>query len=183
MRLGKIERAVLASLLVPGVIVLAVVAGNAVQLLKYADPKKRQRFSYKIPEIVRRLSEKGLVRVRSERGTPVVELTGRGKQTVELIEAGRAKIKNSTRWDGRWRIVIFDVPEKKKGARNRMRYTLVSLGFHRIQDSVWAYPYDCEDLIALLKTDFNIGKDVLYIIAEHVEGDYILRRRFGLSSY
>ena len=94
MRLGKIERAVLASLLVPGVIVLAVVAGNAVQLLKYADPKKRQRFSYKIPEIVRRLSEKGLVRVRSERGTPVVELTGRGKQTVELIEAGRAKIKN-----------------------------------------------------------------------------------------
>ena len=54
------------------------------------------------------------------------------------------------------------------------------IGFVRLQDSVWVYPYDCEDLIVLLKADFKIGKDVLYMIVDEMEGDTHLRKEFGL---
>ncbi len=55
------------------------------------------------------------------------------------------------------------------------------LGFARLQDSVWVYPYDCEDLMALLKADLKIGMAVLYMIVEHIENDKHLRAHFSLK--
>ena len=54
-------------------------------------------------------------------------------------------------------------------------------GFVRLQDSVWIYPYDCEDFMVLLKADFKIGKDVLYMIVDELEGDGRLRKEFGFK--
>ncbi len=54
------------------------------------------------------------------------------------------------------------------------------IGFVRLQDSVWVYPYDCEDFIALLKAELKIGKDVLYAIADTIEHDKGIRRHFNL---
>ena len=55
------------------------------------------------------------------------------------------------------------------------------IGFVRLQDSVWVYPYDCEDLITLLKADFRVGKDVLYLIVDSIENDKYLRAEFNLT--
>jgi DNA-binding transcriptional regulator PaaX len=76
--------------------------------------------------------------------------------------------------------LIFDIPEYRKSTRDRIRETLRIIGFVRLQDSVWAYPYDCEDLITLLKADFKIGKDMLYLVVEAMENDASLRRHFGI---
>jgi len=46
---------------------------------------------------------------------------------------------------------------------------------------MWIYPYDCEDFLALLKTDFRMGRNVLYIIADRVEADKKLRQHFNLT--
>ncbi|KKW41875.1 MAG: hypothetical protein UY91_C0010G0002 [Parcubacteria group bacterium GW2011_GWB1_55_9] len=54
------------------------------------------------------------------------------------------------------------------------------VGFVRMQDSVWVYPHDCEDFIALLKMELKIGKDVLYAIADTIEYDKPLRIHFAL---
>jgi hypothetical protein len=47
---------------------------------------------------------------------------------------------------------------------------------------VWLYPYDCEDVIVLLKADLKIGKDVLYMIVDELEFDQPYCRYFGLES-
>jgi len=57
---------------------------------------------------------------------------------------------------------------------------LHAVGFVLFQKSVWVYPYDCEDFIALLKADFKIGKDMRYLIADTIEGDASLRKAFNL---
>ena len=79
-------------------------------------------------------------------------------------------------------MLIFDIPEKRKSLREKVRTTLVSLGFKRLQDSVWVYPDDCEDLITLLKADFRVGKDLLYLIVDTIENDRVLREYFGITS-
>ena len=89
-----------------------------------------------------------------------LRLTPKGVGATALLES-RYSITKPKRWDGRWRVLIFDVPEYRKSLRDKIRRTVMGIGFVRLQDSVWVYPYDCEDLIVLLKADFKIGRDVL----------------------
>ncbi len=78
-------------------------------------------------------------------------------------------------------MVIYDIKEYKKGIRDKMKRTLSNFGFLRLQNSIWVYPYGCEDLINLLKADFHIGKEVLYVVADKIENDFALRKAFGLK--
>ena len=77
---------------------------------------------------------------------------------------------------------MFDVPERRRAVRDKLRTAMRSLGFVRLQDSAWVYPYDCEDLIALLKAELKIGFSALYLVVEHIENDKYLREEFGFKS-
>ena len=79
-------------------------------------------------------------------------------------------------WDKKWRVLIFDIPEHRRTLRNKIRNTLIGIGFLRVQYSVWIFPYDCEELVTLLKADFRIGKDLLYLIVERIENDHEVDR-------
>jgi len=57
---------------------------------------------------------------------------------------------------------------------------LKAIGFVQLQKSVWVFPYDCEDLIILLKADFKVGKDVLYMIVDKIENDREIKKVFNL---
>lgn len=124
----------------------------------------------------RRLVGQGLLKQADGR----LHLTPRGMVAAAVLES-QYSLRRPKRWDGRWRVLTFDVPEYRKGVRDKIRRTLMHIGFLRLQDSVWVYPYDCEDLIVLLKADFKIGKEVLYMIVDELEGDGRLRKEFGLN--
>ena len=84
-------------------------------------------------------------------------------------------------WDKKYRILIFDIWEKRKRTRDALRDFLARLGFVRLQDSVWVYPYECEEIAALLKSRFRVGNGLLYIVAESIENDRWLRKAFDLE--
>lgn len=50
-------------------------------------------------------------------------------------------------WDGRWRLVIYDVPSKLDSERNALRNYLAELGFGKVQLSSWVSCYDCASQI------------------------------------
>ena len=109
-----------------------------------------------------------------------LRLTSKGEMELKSLEMKDWKNMRPKKWDGRWRVLIFDIPEKRKPLREKVRNTLLSIGFMRLQDSVWLYPYDCEDFINLLKADFKIGKDLLYLIVESIENDKSFRKKFSI---
>lgn len=131
-------------------------------------------------EVVRstasRLVRKGLLKF--EGGQYVT--TAAGENILEYWRRAAFKFKRPKRWDNKWRMVIFDIPEKKRRIRDEIRQIFIEAGFIKLQNSVWVYPYDCEDIIGLLKTDFGIGRNMLYIIADQIENDKYLRDEFGL---
>ena len=110
----------------------------------------------------------------------MVELTSAGQKILSRLSLGQLKPPKPKRWDRQWRIVIFDIPERRRKIRDHLRMMLESIGFLKLQESVWIYPYDCEDLVNLLRTEFLIGKEALYIVAQDVEGDGRLRRTFDV---
>ena len=107
-------------------------------------------------------------------------MTRNGAKIFKEWEMSAYTIKRPRKWDGKWRVIIFDIPEKKRAARTRVREILTAAGFQRLQDSVWVFPYDCEDVIGLMKTDLNVGKHLLYMIVDQIENDRFLRMDFDL---
>lgn len=178
-RRGQVQDAVLGALMVGGIIALGVVAGNAIQLLKYA-PKDKNRFSYYAKTAASGLVRKGLATWVKKDGKIFLRITEAGRRKLAL-EQEKLKLKNSKqRWDKRWRMIVFDIPERRRKVRFHLRSVMVDVGFVRLQDSVWVYPYDCEEFVALLKAELKIGKDVLYAIVERIENDKAIRTHFNL---
>src|SRR3989338_6188748 len=173
----NLQRVILETVAMAGVLGMALVAPNAIQSLR------RSGFLLKIrqKEIINlcryRLVQNGLL-ARDEHG--FLRLTAKGEEKLRQCELRDYKIIKPKKWDKKWRMLIFDVREERKSLRDKIRRTLIAIGFERLQYSVWVYPYDCEDLITLLKADFKIGKDLLYIISDSIENDTWLKKRFNL---
>ena len=55
-------------------------------------------------------------------------------------------------WDGRWRIVVFDLPEKKRGLRNELRRQLRHAHFGCLQASVWISPDPMDEIRSGLRS-------------------------------
>lgn len=181
-RNSRIQKIVLNTLYAAGVLSMAVLAPNTLSLLKHLDPNKKRGLNqkYSVNNAIKRLRDKGLVKwEESEKGI-FLRLTEQGGQAIELLERKEFKVAKPKKWDGKWRVIIFDIKETKRSTRDKFRRTLQQIGFLKLQGSVWVYPYNCEELITLLKADFKIGKDILYIIADSLENDRWVREYFGL---
>ena len=176
----RIQDIVVRSLYAATAIGLAVVAPNTVQLLRYVrkyvdDAPKLDR---RISQAFTRLNQKGIIE-KNRNGT--FQLTKKGEQRAAILET-LDFTERPIRWDRKWRIVIFDIWERRRAARDRLRVILERNGFVKIQNSVWVYPYNCEELLAFLRTHLSLGHGILYIVADEIENDSTLRRCFHLPS-
>ncbi len=176
----RINAAIIGTLAVAGILAVGALAPNVIGAfgrMGLINPDQKRQG---IKKSLTRLIERGYIVMEEQGGKRRIRLTPKGEKYATLIGGGRIGPKKPKRWDGKWRVLVFDIPEYRRTMRDRIRKTLVGLGFHRLQDSVWVYPYDCEDLITLLKADFHIGKDVLYVVADAIEYDAPLKKHFGL---
>lgn len=124
---------------------------------------------------------KGYAKWVDRDGKKYLRITEAGRKALAFEQAKVALKNQKKKWDGRWRMVVFDIPERRRNIRIRLRDFMREVGFVRLQDSVWVYPYDCEDFVALLKAELKVGKDVLYAIVDTIEHDNNIRKHFHLS--
>ena len=178
-RKQNIQHAVLASIAFAGLLAWTAVAPNTLQLLRYL-PKEKYNLAYRSRTAAGRLVMKGHARWVEKNGKKYLRLTKAGHKALAYEQAKVALKNKKKKWDGRWRMVAFDIPERRSRTRAHLRVVMREIGFVRLQDSVWVYPYDCEDFIALLKAELKIGKAILYVIADTVEHDKSLRKHFEL---
>ncbi len=179
-RRRNIRAAVLIAIGAAGYISISAMTPHLFRLLgRSGNPT---RLKYQSKGVLSRLKQKGEIEFIERDGKKYARLTEHGEKALafeqQKMMLGNAKPK---KWDHHYRLVIFDVPEKRKGIRDRLRREMQEVGFLRIQDSAWLYPYDCEEFMALLKADLHIGKDVLYAIVEEIENDIWIRKHFNLS--
>lgn len=176
-RRENLQKIILGTVATAGVLAVGLMAPNVITALNKIGILPNPRRKEYISSSASKLLKKGLMKIESGR----YELTGKGKDILRRWEIIDYKIKIPKRWDRKWRLVIYDISEKKKGkVRRQIGDLFKSTGFYRLQDSIWVYPYDCEDIIGLLKTDFGVGKEILYIIADEIENDKHLREHFDL---
>ncbi len=113
-------------------------------------------------------------------GSCSISLTDKGKIKILSYKFSEMRIESKV-WDGKWRIVIFDIPEKIRRGRNAIRWKLKLLGFYELQKSTFVFPYECRDEIEFLIEYFGLKKYVRYGILEEIDNDIHLREIFGVD--
>ncbi len=127
----------------------------------------------------------GLISVESHHGNTCIELTKEGERRARLCGVGKILSGNVTsggkKWDGKWRIIFFDLTNEKTRERDAIRLMLKRCGFVFLQKSVWIYPHDCSSEIDFLRSFFRLGeKEFRLVVSSDIgESDY-LRKHFSL---
>ncbi len=160
---------------------MVVVAPNAFAVFApYLKKKKRSPRQQEFQRNLDALIRQGIIKkIVNSKGKISLELTKRGKWEFFLRHHSLEK-NEGKKWDGKWRVVIFDVPNDKTAIRDEMRRAMKLFGFVMIQKSVWAYPYSCDSFVVLLRKYLGIRDDVVYMIVETIENDLELKRKFKL---
>jgi hypothetical protein len=114
-------------------------------------------------------------------GSIRIVLSEEGKKRALEYNFDELKIKEPDRWDGKWRGVFFDIPEKRRKARDALRDKLKELGFYEMQKSVFVYPFPCRDEIDFIVEFFNIRPFVRYAEMTSLTNEAELKIKFNLK--
>lgn len=125
-----------------------------------------------------RLYRKGLVKVSETKEGYRILITKKGKAEQLRFNLETMEIHTPEYWDGKWRIVFFDIPEKYKKQRDFLCQKLKALNFYLIQESVFIHPFDCEQEIEFLREVLEIPHQVKTGVLEKVENEKDLKRIF-----
>lgn len=134
--------------------------------------KKRKQLHFNrrnFAQQLKRLKERELISFQERDGETIIVLTDSGKRKILQYNFDELDIERPESWDRRWRMVIFDIPERLKKQREMFRSKLKSLGFYRLQDSVFIYPFPCEKEIEFIREYLQIRDYVLFLTFRELE--------------
>ncbi len=131
---------------------------------KWDSAKRKGRLS----ATIKRLERQKLISWSETDGKLKLILTEDGKRKVLKYRLEELKIKKPKKWDGLFRVIIFDIPETKKVAREMLRKKLKELEFQHLQKSVFVSPYECRNEIDFLKNAYEVAPYVSYILATDI---------------
>ena len=130
---------------------------------------------------IKRLYESRLVDEKQNKDDSVtLVLTENGKKKALTYQLDEMRIKKPEKWDRKWRVVLFDIPENRKKIREALRHHLKNLEFYEFQKSVFVHPFDCENEINFLIEFYNIRPYVRFILAETIDNELHLKKYFRL---
>lgn len=178
---SEIAKDIFTVLLTTGLLVIAAQSPYFVQNM-LASFKKWKRYSKKkVADTFYQLKHKGFITIEERSHQIYIALTPQGKKRAGWLQIDALRIAKPPKWDGKWRILLFDIAELKKVYREALRGKLKELDFYQFQKSVWVYPYNCEAEVELLKDFFGLSNsEIRLIVTQDIGEDQPLRQYFSL---
>lgn len=174
---------ILSWILIGGLIAIAATSPYFVQNLVRSYKQWRRYPGRKISAAFYLLKKERLLEIKNKNGQIFVSLTPEGRMKAGMFQINHLKIAKPKTWDKKWRLLLFDISEKKKIIREALRGKLKELGFAYFQKSIWLHPFDCTAEIDLLKRFFGLSdNEVELIIASHIGKDKKWKNVFNLPT-
>lgn len=162
-----------------GISLMKIIDGVEALFKSIKEEKERRR---KILRVVKNLEKKQIISLNLRGDKVFVYL--RDKNHPKVVEYSIKALldfkRKKKKWNGKWFMVFFDVPEIQRNKRDYLREFLKRLGFYQYQESVYIFPYECEKEVALIKKIVEGAKYMKYIIAEKIEDEEKVKRYFSL---
>ena len=136
----------------------------------------------KIYRAVKKLYESKLISYAEQsNGIIKMVLSRNGKKEALYYSLDDMAIPKPKKWDKKWRVVLFDIPETHKNLRDTLRQRLKFLRFVELQKSVFVYPFECQDEIDFIIELYNARRFVRFIEAVYIDNEFHLKQRFKLE--
>lgn len=178
---GKTQRRILLLLEAGAALALSGSPRQFFRVLDAAHREWRRIEEAALRDSIRRLYQSRLIDARDHRdGSTTVVLTGAGKKKVLTYKIDEMKIKRPARWDGKWRVILFDVPERHRKIRDALRSHLRQLGCRELQKSVFVHPFECGEEIDFLIEFYQARPFVRFIVADQIDTALHLRAKFRI---
>lgn len=130
---------------------------------KYERKKAKTNFS----QFVYYLKKKGYIKIKSLEGKRGIILTKKGAG--KALETKFKIEKKKKRKDGKWIMLMFDIPEKQRKIRDLFRSNLYFLGFKMLQQSVWICPYDVLEEVDKIVREKSLDAYIKLFLVEEIE--------------
>lgn len=138
---------------------------------------------WRTKQILSQLAKQKFVAIKEhDNGKVTVAITQQGMVRALTYELDSMHLVKPKTWDKKWRVVIFDIPEKYKRVRDVFRMRLRQLGLHQFQESVYVSPYPCFDEVEFLRELYDVAFTVRYLLVEKLEDDSFLKNHFDLKA-
>lgn len=106
--------------------------------------------------------------------------TTTGQKWIKYFQLSNLRIKKH-KWDSKWRLAIFDIPEGLRKQRGILRSKLKAMGFCMLQRSVFVIPYKCRKEVTNLCSYWGIEDYVILLTCDSIGNrDAEIRQYFDL---
>ena len=181
MKKETIGKIILATVAFAGIMTIAAVAPNSLQMLELFGFGKRKYKPNSFYRTLKRLQKQRLIEIKKEKDDKIIiSITNNGKKRLLEYNIDDLKIKKTEKWDKKWRIISFDIPEKRKKAREALREKLKDLDFYPLQKSLFVLPFPCRDEIDFIAEVFQIQKHITYFETPEISDEYKIKKYFDL---
>ena len=154
-RLGRIERDILSELTAGDMLYAFLLSGrSSKQFFRLARERANERYRRKLA--IERLIDLDYIQREDER----LAISESGRNVLGESIDKTLRLLSTKKWDGKWRIAAFDIPEQYASLRDRVRGLLKQAGFERLQNSVWVFPHECGELVHLIKDESRLSNQL-----------------------
>jgi DNA-binding transcriptional regulator PaaX len=180
-RMGTLKKKVLLLLLSGLCLGLTRSSQKQLWILKQL-PKEWQKINRQALErAINSLYVSHLVKEKNNKdGTTTLVLSENGKKRALIFNIDKMGIKKPPVWDRKWRIIMFDIPEKLRKLRDSLRIHFQEIGLVELQKSVLVHPYSCHQEIEFILELYNARKYVRFVLADKIDNELHLKKKFGL---
>ena len=136
--------------------------------------------TWRLKQVLKRMRQQKLVEITGKDGVQIVKISDNGKKKLLNYSLDEMMI-HEKNWDGKWRIIIYDIFSGKSQERELFRKTLKRMKFHRLQKSVYLTPFPCKDEIEYLRQICGVGNEVIMLTVSGIENEHAYKEYFGLT--
>lgn len=88
-------------------------------------------------------------------------------------------------WDEKWRVVSFDIPEKNRKLRDKIRYSLRQLGLKNLQRSLWISPLPVDKFSDRIRKKLDDPRRLVILVGElkGVSSKKLVQRLWNLNAW
>ncbi len=133
--------------------------------------KSIENDQYLISKKICYLKKNGLVESFVEKKETFFKISEKGLDKIQMINFDEIRVLKPVKWDGKWRVVIFDIPEEHKKSRELLRNKLKEMGFEKLQNSVYVHPFECTKEISQISKIISEENNVLIMLADIIQGE------------
>lgn len=171
---GELAKEILMGLIKGGIIISSFALPNMALILKMFDAND-YRDRYRIIRVMKNLKNKKLIGIYEKEGEERIEITEKGKKRIVRYKIDELKLTRPKKWDGEWRIIMFDIPEKFKKGRDALTKKIKDMEICPMQKSVYVCPFNCRDEIDFISEVFGVRRFVRYVVASDLGEDEELK--------